>query len=123
MGSPSFCFIEIPVADMNRAITFYNSLFEITLQEREIAGVSMAFFPTAKNDIDCALIKDDLHYCPSEKGVLAYLDGSPDLNTLLGRVETAGGRIILPKTKISDQHFYAIFGDTEGNRLALFSIS
>ena len=38
------------------------------------------------------------------------------------RVEDAGGKVIMPKTKISDEIGYmAFFFDTEGNKLAFHS--
>ena len=40
----------------------------------------------------------------------------------LNKVEKAGGKITLPKTKISDEIGYmAFFHDTEGNKLAFHS--
>jgi hypothetical protein len=40
----------------------------------------------------------------------------------LDRIESAGGKIYQPKTKISDEHgFMGVFIDTEGNRVALHS--
>jgi len=60
---------------------------------------------------------------PSNKGVLLYLNGGENLNIPLSKVEIAGGTVVLTKTKISDEiGYYAIFIDSEGNRLALHSM-
>jgi hypothetical protein len=54
--------------------------------------------------------------------VLVYLDGGNDLQDILNRVESAGGKILLPKTMISEEIGYmAIFLDSEGNKQALHS--
>jgi uncharacterized protein len=47
---------------------------------------------------------------------------SGDLSVELGRVEQAGGKIIIPRTLISEETgFMAVIIDTEGNRIALHS--
>jgi uncharacterized protein len=44
------------------------------------------------------------------------------LSNELGRVGNAGGKILLPRRKISDEFgFMAVVIDTEGNRIALHS--
>jgi predicted enzyme related to lactoylglutathione lyase len=47
---------------------------------------------------------------------------SGDLSIELGKVEKSGGKILLPKTQISEEVGYmALFSDSEGNRIALHS--
>ena len=59
---------------------------------------------------------------PGETGSLIYLNGGTDLQTMLDKVESVGGRVILEKTKINDDSgFFALFIDSEGNKLALHS--
>lgn len=61
-------------------------------------------------------------YIPSKHGCKIYLNGGSDLNIVLSRVEKAGGKIVMPKTFISEQlGYFAIFEDTEGNQLSLHS--
>jgi len=51
-----------------------------------------------------------------------YLNGNPDLQLVLDRVETAGGKIVLPKTLIDQNAGYMSFViDTEGNRVGIHS--
>lgn len=60
---------------------------------------------------------------PMGNGIMVYINGGDDLSTILDRVESAGGKILLPKTEIGqDMGFYAMFNDTEGNRLGLHSM-
>ncbi|MGB1242276.1 MAG: VOC family protein, partial [Chitinophagales bacterium] len=57
-------------------------------------------------------------------GSLVYLNGGSDLATPLSRVGAAGGEVVVPKTKISDEiGYFAIFMDTEGNKMAFHSPS
>ena len=41
-------YFEIPVADMKRACLFYERVFEVSLELREIDGNEMALFPQAE---------------------------------------------------------------------------
>lgn len=61
-------------------------------------------------------------YVPSDSGSLIYLNGGDDLSLVLDKVEPAGGRIIMPKTLISEESgYFAVFIDSQGNKLALHS--
>ncbi len=53
---------------------------------------------------------------PSADGAKIYFNGNPDLDIALGNVAAAGGKITMPKTKISDEiGNMAYFIDSEGN--------
>ena len=59
---------------------------------------------------------------PSGDGAKVYLNGNPDLSNALSKVEKAGGKVVMPKTKISDEIGHmAFFIDSEGNTVALHS--
>lgn len=63
------------------------------------------------------------HKPSATDGPLIYLNGNPDVQIFLDRVEAAGGKIMVPKTEISPEYGYmAVFTDTEGNRIALHSV-
>jgi predicted enzyme related to lactoylglutathione lyase len=63
------------------------------------------------------------HKPSATDGPLIYLNGNPDVQIFLDRVEPAGGKIIIPKREISSEFgFMAAFTDTEGNRIALHSV-
>lgn len=63
------------------------------------------------------------HKPSATDGPLIYLNGNPDVQIILDRVEGAGGKIIVPKTQISPEYGYmAAFIDTEGNRIGLHSV-
>ncbi len=111
---------EIPVLNLNRAVAFYNHLYDIQMEMTELNEYAMAFFPT-DNGIGGALVMGP-GSIPSETGSLIYLNGGENLQILMTKVENAGGRIILEKTKIDDDSgYFGLFIDTEGNKLALHS--
>jgi predicted enzyme related to lactoylglutathione lyase len=113
---------EIPAADIKRAVKFYQTIFSIEMQQMEMGG-SMAFFPADMENgkVGGALVQSDMHK-PSAEGAVIYLNANPDLETCLSKVEKAGGKIAMPKTKITDEiGFMAFFTDTEGNKIGLHS--
>lgn len=111
---------EIPALDFNQAVQFFNHIFGIEMKQNVTDENSMAFFPV-KTGIGGAVIAGP-GSIPSDKGPLLYLNGGHDLNTVLNKVEEVGGRIIMSKTLISeDEGYFAIFIDSQGNKLALHS--
>jgi predicted enzyme related to lactoylglutathione lyase len=115
---------EIPAADLERACAFYEKIFEFKLQPMELANrLRMAMFPVnPAESVGGALCHHPEFYTPSQTGTLVYLNADPDLAAVLGRVEKAGGKILVPKTQISPEYgFMAVFLDSEGNRVALHS--
>ena len=117
---------EMPTSDINRAQKFYEAIFEIKMVPLETPNLQMRMFPIQDmmNGIGGALCKAEGFYKPSATdGPLVYLNGNPDLQIVLDRIEKAGGKIVVPKTQISPDYGYmAVFADTEGNRVALHSI-
>jgi hypothetical protein len=111
---------EIPAIDFQQAVNFYNQIFGITMTQNSTEANAMAFFPV-KSGIGGAVIAGP-GSIPSDKGPLIYLNGGDDLNHVLNKIEDAGGRIIMSKTLISEEDgYFAIFIDSQGNKLALHS--
>ena len=109
---------EIPAYDITRATTFYNAIYNMEMEHAQNGDFFMAYFPANKG-IGGALIQGPGCY-PNDTGVLIYLNAGNDIDSILGRIELAGGRIIMHKTLISDASGnFALFIDSEGNRLAL----
>lgn len=116
---------EISVSDMARAKKFYETVFDIKMEEMEMMGMKMAMFPAENMNgkVSGALVQGPMHK-PSMDGAKIYFNGNPDLGTALARVEAAGGKVMMPKTKISDDIGHmAFFADTEGNAVAMHSNS
>lgn len=118
---------EIPAIDLDRATKFYEIIFAMQLIPMDMPNIKMRMFPIADmmNDIGGAIVDSGGFHKPSgSDGVLIYLNGNPDVQHVLDKVEAAGGNIFLPKTEISPEFgFMAIIIDTEGNRIGLHSIA
>lgn len=113
--------VEIPTADFSRAVKFYQSVLEVTIDEVDMDGTQMGVFPSGEGTVNLALIKGN-DYKPSKDGTIVYLNAGNDLQPMLDTVERNGGQVIVPKTEISpEMGFFAMFVDTEGNKLGLHS--
>ncbi|MFZ9386336.1 MAG: VOC family protein [Chitinophagaceae bacterium] len=117
---------EIPSTDIDRAQRFYESIFNISLAPLDMPNIKMRMFPldNPMDGVGGSIVQSDGFHTPSATdGPLIYLNGNPDVQQILDRVEVAGGRILVPKTEISPEYGYmAVFADTEGNRIALHSV-
>jgi uncharacterized protein len=114
---------EIPAADFDRAKKFYETIFDYQMPEIMMGPTRMGFFlyDFKAGKVGGAICFGE-NYIPSQNGALIYLNCQPDLQTVLDKVELAGGKIIMPKTLISEVLGHqAIIFDTEGNRMALHS--
>lgn len=112
---------EIPVDNFVRAKKFYDKLLETTIEAEEIGGVMMGFFQLPDYSNSGAIVQGP-GYEPGGKGPLLYFNAGKDLRPMLKRAEVAGAEILQPRTLISEAiGYYAIFRDTEGNRIALHS--
>lgn len=123
VNANSLNWFEISVNDISRAKTFYETVFGIKMEESEMMGMKMAFFPydPTSGKVSGSLVQGDM-FKPSADGAKIYLNGNPDLNNALGRVEAAGGKVVMPKTQISPEIGYmAYFIDSEGNSVAMHS--
>ncbi len=114
---------EIPAKKLNRAKKFYESIFNIEMIDMDMGTeLKMTMFPVEEGGIGGGLCEHKEYYKPSKDGALLYISANPNLQSVLDKIEKAGGKILQPKTKITDEYGYmAIFQDSEGNRVALHS--
>ena len=113
---------ELPVIDMQRAQNFYRSVFDVSFKEEEMGGYQMAIFEAEEGAVSGMLVLGE-HYQPSATGAVVYFNGGADLNEPLAKIESHGGSILMPKTPIheGDCGYFAMFLDSEGNRVGLYS--
>jgi predicted enzyme related to lactoylglutathione lyase len=113
---------ELPTTDLDRAETFYRTVLGYPLKREfsEDGSLEMAVFNVDDAEVKGALVKGE-HFQPGMAGALVYLNGGRDLAVPLGRVEAAGGRVVMPKTAIGPHGHIALFIDSEGNRVGLHS--
>ena len=110
-------FVEIPAADFERAVEFYSQVMHLELKSVEGEHEKMAFFPGGEGAISYSP-----GFNPSRDGVLVSLNAGKDLDAVLGRVTAHGGKIERAKTKIQGEGmgYFALFIDSEGNKIGLY---
>lgn len=114
---------EIPATDISRAINFYQSILEIKIEKMDFPGMEMGLLPYEGQMVTGVIMKGE-GYQPSASGVTMYLNGGENLQVILDKVEENGGKIVVPKTPHADESgYFAIFLDTEGNKLGLHSVN
>lgn len=114
---------EIYVEDMDRAKRFYETVIGKELNKLPVPeGMDMVMyaFPWIDDAPNAAgsLVKASMGK-PSSTGTIIYFD-SEDCSEL-DRVNSAGGTILLPKTKVEGYGYMCLFSDTEGNTVGFFS--
>jgi uncharacterized protein len=115
---------EIPVTDKKRAKKFYETILNIEMVNGKDSNEESVFFPynpkviqATSGRVTGVLSKTEKN-SPSTNGTLVYINASPSIQTVLGKVEQAGGKVIAPKTKIP-AGFIAVIIDSEGNKVGL----
>ena len=117
---------EIPAADFDRAVAFYSTVLATEIQKAEFMGEPQAVFPTDQNDMTSvggAIVRSD-RLTPAMTGTLIYLNLGmvENLEQALARVESSGGKLLMPITDIGDPGFIGTIQDTEGNHIGLHAL-
>lgn len=111
---------EIPVADIDRAQAFYEKVFAFRLRREEMGGSALAVFPYEEPATGGCLQAGANRSAAAGSGIRVYLDCSPSLDAVLGRVEAAGGSIVSSRfTLPGDMGVIAHMCDSEGNEVGL----
>src|SRR5690606_36460957 len=115
---------EIPVKDIDRAKKFYETIVDIEMIKQVDGENEGVFFPFDPNTIQATsgrvtgvLSKSDRN-SPSTNGTVVYINASPSIETVLDKVEQAGGKIVAPKMLIP-AGYISIIMDREGNKIGL----
>lgn len=122
MSSKTINWFEIPVSNMQRAINFYENTLSITFSIMVMEGLKLAMFPAGDEQTGGALV-EGAGYIPSKEGSIVYLNADERMDDILARVTEAGGNVILNKMSIGEFGFVGRFEDSEGNTVALHSIT
>ena len=112
---------EIPATDLSRAVTFYENVLDIKIKRYEFPEMELGVFPY-EDQMVTGLITKGEGFEPSPNGVTVYLNAGDDLQNILDKVEPNGGKVVIQKMAHADNNgFFAIFLDSEGNKLGLNS--
>lgn len=112
---------DIPVADLNRACTFYEAVLDIGVSQEEFDDFKFAVLDHQDGNGGCLVPGAD--QISSTGGILVYLNVDGRIQDAVAKVEANGGKIVEPTHSIGPHGFRALVLDSEGNRVALHSNS
>jgi uncharacterized protein len=119
---------EIPVTDIDRAQSFYETLLAQTLlrQGFPMGGQSytLAIFTAPDEGVKGCLQSGADTPRSTTDGTLVYLDCSPSIDAALVRAGTLGATLLKPKTALPPgMGFIAHIQDPDGNRVGLHALA
>jgi len=112
---------EIPAANFERAVQFYEAVFQVSLKRQNMMGGDLGVFPGSDTSVNGAVVSQE-GYVPAVNGAVVYLNTGDDLTPYLERAAVNGGSVIQPKTALPPgMGHFAHVSDSEGNRIGLHS--
>ena len=121
--SNTFVWVDIPVLDLDRAIAFYAAVVGRPVDKMGGPGFTFGLFKHEGNEVGGCLFLPEGEVKPSMNGPLVYLDASGRLDAAVAAAEQGGGKVLKAKHSIAPNGFRAIIADSEGNRVALHSMT
>lgn len=110
---------EIPVANFERAVSFYQRMLDTKLKFEDMQGFRTAVFSYEQPGVGGSLTAGE-GYAPGAGGAIVYLPVAGMMDAVLQRAQKHGGKVLMPKTKLNDEVGYiAQIVDCEGNRVGL----
>lgn len=113
--------IDIPVADLDRAAKFYAAVLGVPIHAEEFSGFKFCVIDHRDGNGGCLVVKPE--EMSSTGGILVYLNVDGRIRDAVAEAESHLGKIVQPIHSIGPHGFRAVAVDSEGNRIALHSNS
>jgi len=110
--------VDIPVADLDRAAAFYGAVLNIKIHKETFGNFTFCVLDHKDGNGGCLIVNPGE---VSAVGLLVYLNVDGRIRNAVGQVEGHGGSVIQPTHEIGPHGFRAVVKDCEGNRIALHS--
>ncbi len=113
---------EIYVSDMPRAKAFYESTFEVELNQLESPAIELWAFPMDQEKYGCSGALARMEGIePGGASTIVYFH-CDDCAVEAHRAVENGGKLIKDKMPIGEYGYIALLIDTEGNKIGLHSM-
>lgn len=112
-----FVWMDIPVADLDRAIAFYTAVAGVPVHREKMEHFEFAVIEHDQGNGGCLVPNPDK--ISAEHGPLVYLNVEGRLRDAVTQVTAHGGTVTEDVHSIGPYGFRALIVDSEGNRLAL----
>ena len=110
-------YVEIPAPDMEKAETFYGTVFGWKMEPSRLSDQKYTMFSTGEGELTGGL---DSSRSAMDGGPVLYLQVE-DIDTSLESIRRAGGAILRAREDIGGAYgFSAMFRDPNGNVLGLW---
>jgi uncharacterized protein len=109
---------EIPSADFDRAVTFYETIFGQELNKMDFMGTPTAVFAYEKPAISGCIVKED-DVRPGPGGSVVFLNADGIFDDVLARIPKAGGKVVSVIELPKGMGRAARIIDSEGNQVGL----
>ncbi|STY28559.1 Predicted enzyme related to lactoylglutathione lyase [Legionella wadsworthii] len=120
MTQNTFCWTDIPVVDLDRAIAFYSAILNEPVQKFSEHGFEFGLLPHTEDNVSgCLCVIEGRK--PSQDGPLVYLNAEGRLDQAIDAVRQQKGTILKAKEQIGPYGHRAVIVDSEGNAVALYS--
>jgi predicted enzyme related to lactoylglutathione lyase len=113
---------EIYVQDMPRAKKFYESVFQVKLEQLKMPEIEMWSFPMQMDRMGAAGALVKMQGVPSGGNSTVVYFSCTDCAVEAARAVQYGGALQNEKTSIGEHGFFALVLDTEGNMIGLHSM-
>ncbi len=120
--SNTFVWVDIPVRDLDRAIAFYSAVCGQPVDKIGGPGFNFGLFKHEGDQVGGCLVEFEEHG-PSLEGPLVYLDAGGRLDAAVAAAVQGGGSVLKAKHSIAPNGWRAVIADSEGNRVALHSMT
>ena len=110
--------MDIPVADLDRAGRFYGAVLGIAIHPVEMQGFKFSVLDHDQGNGGCLVQKPgDV----TQAGILVYFNTDGRIRDAVSKVAAHGGKVLEDVHSIGEHGFRAVVLDSEGNRIALHS--
>lgn len=114
MSHGKICYLEIPAITAEASSSFYSSIFGWTVRKR--GDGALAFDDTG--GVSGTWVKEGDRTPDEQTRIYIMVD---DISATLERIETAGGRVLTPRTDIAPgSGAFAVFTDPAGTEFGLY---
>lgn len=112
---------DVPVSDIDRAITFYSAVLNKNITKHVMPEGTIGILPHEGDLIGgcLTLTKDKI----SAGGPILYFNALGRLDQAAAAATANGGKVLKPKYSIGPHGFCVLVSDSEGNRIALHSMT
>lgn len=111
--------VDIPVADLERATAFYRAVLGVDVEIVSFEGSKFSVLHHEDGNGGCLI--PDAGAIATHGGILVYMNCEGRIRDAVEQAGRLGGRVIEALHPIGPHGFRAIVRDSEGNRIALHS--